>query len=458
MTEDVHVSQELRVLVMREGKLAGELWPIGQSDVPLGVEQHLRSVLTQAGEWLGLVDGDTIEMLRNTFLSAARKSRVLDATRAGIEGQTAERILARMRDGFDAARAKQDQQADADRAEANHRDELRSRVRGPALHIVDRLTADPAGVAAIADVRVLFMEIGRLAGPLWIDTEEGLPPAVNSAVRLLIEALATRVAPDRRFDPARHVFVFVDLEDAKPELLVALREAMEGSRFEYFREFPMGRPLPTGEAEREAEIERRVVARADVVDRVVSAVDEIVVPLYDAHLREGERQIAQVRFEHRAAEKRRKGDRAARGFPQPEPQKYGVSRVGAVLWVAQTLRWLGAVDAHVSDDSNESGVEIVTSQHGVSVKHDRGTVTADEVRAAFGASVAHDRLAMLWTSLPVTEAAAAFAERTGTAIIQYEVETGVLRGLNDLGTGVLVNGLDTAAQLRRAAASEDGER
>ncbi|HCJ49284.1 MAG TPA: hypothetical protein DHW40_08140 [Microbacterium sp.] len=73
----------------------------------------------------------------------------------------------------------------------------------------------------------------------------------------------------------------------------------------------------------------------------------------------------------------------------------------------------------------------------MSVKHDSGEISVEEMREIFGVAVASRRTAVLWTSGALTEQARHFADLAPVAIVAYDVERARWAGANDPGEAFL---------------------
>lgn len=291
-------SVDLRLVFMREGKLAGAAWP-QFNNMPAEVSEHLDALMKGL---TGSLDEDDQTRLRDLYVAAATKAQVphpapdavlrlhtreLEARLATYFGEIAERAA---REAAAAAAAAVEQaelsarQSAAAAAAAVERELERRTVTDAALDLVQRLSSDPSSTVTFDETRLLYAEIGRLAAPLWVrGTEDDFPPAADHAIATLKHSLLDRFEPDRIFDNSTHQYVWFSYEDSENEFLRALLEVMDAYRQTYFAEFPMGTALPADPAERAAEEERRVERRNEVISQAVAAIDTIIVPISRAH-------------------------------------------------------------------------------------------------------------------------------------------------------------------------------
>jgi hypothetical protein len=190
------------------------------------------------------------------------------------------------------------------------------------------------------------------------------------------------------------------------------------------------KPLPSDLGSRSVEVARRKEERERLVAKKWIEVQSLIGPIME---RAGE--IAHAKAEAS------KADRPQSGYPAPEPQRYGVSARGAELWVADALRWLGATDVEVTQQSGDGGVDVLTSDYAVCVKHYAGTIPVEEVREIFGVSTVMRRTPMLWTSGSLTLAGAEFAEVGPVPAFHYDVETATILALNQHAQDLLDRGI-----------------
>ncbi|MEO6943369.1 MAG: restriction endonuclease [Lacisediminihabitans sp.] len=175
--------------------------------------------------------------------------------------------------------------------------------------------------------------------------------------------------------------------------------------------------LPTNLGERIAEIAQRKAARDALVVKSAPKINSLVEPIFDVA-----RDLAESR--------RPAGAPISSEYPAPEPQPYGVSPRGAELWVADALRWLGIEGVDVTRQTSDGGVDILTNDFAISVKHYSGAVPVEEVREIFGVATVLQKVPMLWTSGTLTVSGAEFATMAPVAVFQYEVETGTIAPVN----------------------------
>lgn len=83
--------------------------------------------------------------------------------------------------------------------------------------------------------------------------------------------------------------------------------------------------------------------------------------------------------EAQAARQAAEADARARARPalKPEPQRYGVSPRGAEFWVCDAVRWLGAREAETTQATSDGGIDVITDDWAISVKHYGGRVPVE---------------------------------------------------------------------------------
>ncbi|MCW4384459.1 restriction endonuclease [Salinibacterium sp. SYSU T00001] len=172
--------------------------------------------------------------------------------------------------------------------------------------------------------------------------------------------------------------------------------------------------LPAELDERKAEIARRDAARETLAVKSAPKISSLLEPILNAarDLAENSPSVSTslIASEH----------------PAPKPQLYGVSARGAELWVADALRWLGVHGVEVTQQTSDGGVDVLTKDFAVSVKHYSGAVPVEEVREIFGVATVLKKVPMLWTSGTLTGSGSEFAEIAPVAVFQYEVETATI--------------------------------
>lgn len=426
----------LRLLFMREGKIAGGIWHWLDEEPPQEVRTHLWVLIESAGADYARLSEDDRDSLVSVFFGMARKARTpepptpaqpLDCTPDAVRSRVAMVRAAAMR-------------------ELHERDASWAQPSSESLAIVSSVCADPESGVSEADAAILYGEVGRLTGPLWITGEwEGMPDLALVSVRALDATIGELTNLEPRFDEARSEFRIPLREAVLETLHSGLFDSLRAARTLYLADHPSGGKLPSDPAARRDEEERRAAERAWLVQRAMAAVDMIVQPVLDAIGAFAEARAAEIASRQAADDAARALARAAAGFPRPEPQRYGVSPRGAELWVADALRWLGEHDAEVTRQSADGGVDVVSARIAVSVKHYSGAVPVEEIREIFGVAVASRRTAVLWTSGTLTEQARQFADLAPVAIVTYDVDAATWAGANDAGEAFLA-GFDVGAR------------
>lgn len=411
---------DLRLLFMREGKIAGSVWPWRDAELSGPARAHLLALLDAVRVEYGELGEDDRDSLLAIFTASARKSR----TPEGPNGQQA------MAATSDALHARLWQAEEGARQQLAARDAAWTAPSLEALEIVNQVCADPAAGVTEAVAAVLFSEVGRLTAPLWITGDwDHVPELTHVAANSLDSIVPIVVKPERRFDESRSEFFFPSDEEINGTLNRALLDSLRDNRFAYFRDHPQAGPLPSDPQQRTLEQERRAGDRAAATRRALNAIDQIIEPLLAAVARYASERAAEARAHEAAAEAEVIAARAKAGFLRPEAQRYGVSARGAEFWVADALRWLGIHDAEVTQSSADGGVDVLSERLAVSVKHYVGAVPVEEVREIFGVAMTLRRSAVLWTSGTLTETARQFAELAPVAVVRYDVADAVWAGL-----------------------------
>jgi hypothetical protein len=127
---------------------------------------------------------------------------------------------------------------------------------------------------------------------------------------------------------------------------------------------------------------------------------------------------------------------------RPSPQPYGVSPFGAEQLVADWLLFLGCKNVHVTQPSQDDGIDIFADEYVCQVKnYSTQLVSVNEVREIFGVSAMVGKRAMLFASTGLTASAAKFAEEADIPAIKFVVETSELMPLNAEAEKFLAEGM-----------------
>lgn len=415
---------DLRMFFMREGKLAGSCAAWVDEGDPAVVTGHLALLNRLLSGDLASMTGDEQSSLLGVFLSAARKCRTGQVVDTAPDELDESSVLSRVfsLEGLPRNEALQKLALDS-------HEESRAHASADALRIVERATASIDEHISSAELRHLHEEVGRLTGPLWLPKQPCPPDVMSDAFEVLARAFENRVAGERAFDNATATFVTLTWEDGFSEHWEASFGTARKSQRQYFSDFPLGAALPENETERIEEEKNRASHRLHAIQRSTTAIEELLAPLAAQLKALFELEEAAREQEARALEERH----AKSGFPKPEAQVYGVSPRGAEFWVGEAMRWLGAQDAEVTQQSGDGGVDVVSHRFAVSVKHYAGSVPVEEIREIFGVAISLGKLPVLWTSGTLTKAASDFADLAPVAVIQYRVEDATIVGLNATG-------------------------
>jgi len=241
-------------------------------------------------------------------------------------------------------------------------------------------------------------EIAKLAGPLAMQVEdafETMPDDLTGAILFLL---------DLGEDEVLGIQLRIQWASKFSE---SLMKAMSSHNA----------PLPNDLATRKEEIARRKAKMEAVLIKSAPRLTSLVEPILELARSQAEAQLpspALLDSEH----------------PSPEPLRYGVSSRGAELWVADALLWLGVEGVNVTQQSADGGVDILTDDFAVSVKHYTGSVPVEEVREIFGVATVMQKTPMLWTSGTLTLSGDEFAAVAPVAVFHYEVETASITARN----------------------------
>jgi hypothetical protein len=118
----------------------------------------------------------------------------------------------------------------------------------------------------------------------------------------------------------------------------------------------------------------------------------------------------------------------------PEPQQYGVSPTGAEHWVRDWMLHMGAMNAVVTQQSNDGGIDITSDLFVAQVKHYQGSVGIAELRQLAGVLHAEgaQRHALFFTSGNYPAQANDFADSVNMALFVYDVTSGEVSPQNFL--------------------------
>lgn len=406
----------LRLIFLREGKIAGRAWPASAEDAPAAVREHLVNVLSILSSSLSGLDEELRDSLMSVYFASAKKIRSEDDQH---EQQAADLTYEAVRERI--------------RTEVGrHGGDAHWELSEDVCLVGEQIASEPWSPIPQDQITAIYREIGRICGPLLLtmglDGFPDLPDTATNALRPVIEA-RVEIAPV--FNELTHELELPELgivaSEWANELVATLRASSQ--RYYYGRD-PLA-PLPTLAEDRAVEIERRANRRAELNEKAESAVDRIVRPILTSYKDHLERLVA---AEMDAAAERDREDvarRAAAGFDRPEPQRYGVSPRGAELWVTDALRWIGLHDAETTQQTADGGVDVIADGFAVSVKNYAGAVPVEEVREIFGVGVAVGRVPLLWTSGTLTASAQQFADVAPVGVVQYDVATATWTPLND---------------------------
>ncbi|MGV8911222.1 MAG: restriction endonuclease [Rhodoglobus sp.] len=164
-------------------------------------------------------------------------------------------------------------------------------------------------------------------------------------------------------------------------------------------------------------------------DQYQQRLDEFLAPF--------EQQMEEIRQRHIAGKEAERSAAAAaraalvRGRPAkaPQPLPYGVSPRGAELLVVEWMRHLGILDAEVTQERADGGIDATSETTIAQVKNYKGKVGVVEVRELFGVAAARGKQAIFFTSAGYTVEATTFATATEIPLFVYSAELGTLRGI-----------------------------
>lgn len=163
--------------------------------------------------------------------------------------------------------------------------------------------------------------------------------------------------------------------------------------------------------------------------RFVGRVDAFLAPFEQRMEDARKRHLAQQAADEEALVRARDARALARPHPVPQALPYGVSPRGAELLVADWMRHLGILDAAVTRERGDGGIDVTSQTSVAQVKHYKGRVSVIEVRELFGVAASLRKQPLFFTSAGYTAEAIAFASATGMSLFVYSAELGTLKGM-----------------------------
>ncbi|SDH18095.1 restriction endonuclease [Agrococcus jejuensis] len=127
--------------------------------------------------------------------------------------------------------------------------------------------------------------------------------------------------------------------------------------------------------------------------------------------------------------------------PAPAVCPYGASAVGAEYWCRDWLIHMGLPEARTTAFSGDGGIDVDSPSHIAQVKHYVGAVGIAEIRELAGVALVDGRAPIFMTSGIYPAEAEAFADAAQMALLHYNVESGVVDGVNRLGKEIVSTGL-----------------
>jgi hypothetical protein len=125
------------------------------------------------------------------------------------------------------------------------------------------------------------------------------------------------------------------------------------------------------------------------------------------------------------------------------------TRLGAIeaeYYVAEWMRWLGAIESEVTRARRDGGVDVRSAYYVAQVKHrPNDFVSVDIVRALHGVASQERRAGLVFASGRYSSDALAFAARAGVALFIFRPVEGKLVAANALAQRVYHDGLRTAS-------------
>jgi hypothetical protein len=134
-------------------------------------------------------------------------------------------------------------------------------------------------------------------------------------------------------------------------------------------------------------------------------------------------------------------DRAMAEGQRPGP-RVSLRAIEAEYYVAEWMRWLGAIDAEVTRARRDGGVDVRSAYYVAQVKHrPQDFVSVDVVRALHGVASTEQRTGLVFSSGRYSSAALAFASRAGVALFIFRPVEGRLVAANAMAQQLNHDGL-----------------
>lgn len=171
----------LRLIFLREGKIAGRAWPTSAEDTPSAVREHLVNVLSVLSSSLSGLDEELRDSLMSVYFASAKKIWSKDVQH---EQQAADLTYEAVRERF---------RTEVGRHGGDAHWELSEDVR----LVVEQIASEPWSPIPQNQITAIYREIGRICGPLLLTMGvDGIPDLPDTATNALSPVIEARVEID----------------------------------------------------------------------------------------------------------------------------------------------------------------------------------------------------------------------------------------------------------------------
>ncbi|MBA8848741.1 restriction endonuclease [Microcella alkalica] len=172
-------------------------------------------------------------------------------------------------------------------------------------------------------------------------------------------------------------------------------------------------------------------------NEILERIDSFLAPFEHRMEQDRKRHFAEQAAQQEAAIQARTALARSRPNPAPKPLPFGVSPRGAELLVVDWMRHLGVLDAEVTPERSDGGIDVTSASTVAQVKHYKGKVGVVEVRELFGVATSRGKRGYFFTSAGYTPEAISFAVATEMLLFVYSAELGTLIGATPQSTALL---------------------
>lgn len=163
----------------------------------------------------------------------------------------------------------------------------------------------------------------------------------------------------------------------------------------------------------------------------------------DLFMAETESSITRIEraLRERAAAEKELADAKRRPAPIP-----GCTPRQAEKLAARWMKYMGAMDARVSQATRDGGVDVISSRFAAEVKHHAVPVGPVPVRAIAGVAYSQGKIPVFFSLNGYTRDAESFGRQAGVLLFVYDPELGTLIGQTTKSRSAIRDGLDAVVQ------------